>query len=187
MAANYRFMRKAFRLMNKAFMVPAFRLGLGRILGSPFGGYIMVIKTRGRVSGKTRYTPVNYAIANGCVYGIAGFGSVSHWVKNIQADPNVELMLPAGALACKAEILKGEAEKLPMLRQILINSGFAAVLFEGIIPSRISVDKLREMAKNYVIFRFRSYGIGSGAADQGGWLWVWPLLAALAFILWLLR
>ena len=47
-------MRKGFWVMNKVFMVPAFRLGLGAILGSPFGGYIMVIKTRGHLSGKTR-------------------------------------------------------------------------------------------------------------------------------------
>jgi hypothetical protein len=35
---------------------------------------IMVIRHKGRKSGKVRYTPVNYALADGCVYAIAGFG-----------------------------------------------------------------------------------------------------------------
>ncbi|MEX2160603.1 MAG: nitroreductase/quinone reductase family protein [Anaerolineales bacterium] len=185
MAQPYGFIRKAFRVLNKGFMVPAFRLGLGPILGSPFGGYIMVIKNRGHKSGKLRYTPVNYAIANGLVYCIAGFGKRSHWIKNLASNPQAELLLPGGALAASAEVVEEEREKLGMLRQILINSGFAAVLFEGIIASRVSEEKLREMATQYIVLRFRPVGLGSGPADQGGWLWVWPVAATIA-ILWLL-
>ncbi|MCL5428200.1 MAG: nitroreductase/quinone reductase family protein, partial [Chloroflexi bacterium] len=138
MATNYSLMRRGFRIMNRFFMVPLFRLGLGPILGSPVGGYIMVVKTHGRISGKTRYTPVNYAIAHGCVYCTAGFGKVSHWIKNLTSDPQVELLLPGGAVAANAEIVKQSKEKRAMLRQVLINSGFAAPIFGGINPFRVS-------------------------------------------------
>src|SRR3990172_4133777 len=104
-------MRKGFRIMNKFFMVPAFRLGLGPILGSPFGGYIMVLKTRGHKTGRWRYTPLNYAIANGSVYWIAGFGQVSHWYRNILAEPEVELILPATAVAGQAELVSDAGER----------------------------------------------------------------------------
>lgn len=180
-------MRKGFRLLNKSLMVPAFRLGLGPIIGSPLGGYIMVIKTRGRLSGRTRYTPVNYVIANGSVYCTAGFGKTSHWVKNMAADPQVELILPGGAVACKAEVVEETTEKLAMLRQVLINSGFAAILFEGVIPSHVSDEKLREMSIQYTVLRFRTNGIGAGALDQGGWFWIWPAAALIGVIYWLLR
>ena len=61
-------LRQFFRLLNRYFMVPVFRLGLGAFVGSPLGGYIMVVKTIGRKTGEARYTPVNYAIIDGNVY-----------------------------------------------------------------------------------------------------------------------
>ncbi len=57
--------RRIFRVLNKYFMVPMFRLGFAPLMGNPISGYIMVIKTIGRKSGKTRLTPVNYAIIDG--------------------------------------------------------------------------------------------------------------------------
>ncbi|MEX1247706.1 MAG: nitroreductase/quinone reductase family protein [Anaerolineales bacterium] len=187
MAANYGLMRKAFRVMNAAFMVPIYRLGLEPILGSPVGGYIMVIKTTGRLTGKTRYTPVNYAIANGSIYCTAGFGKASHWVRNLSADPNVELLLPAGAVTCQAEVVEDTQEKFRMLRQVLINSGFAAFVFGRINPFRVTTEKLNELTKEYIMLRFRPIGIGSGPADQGSWLWIWPTAAIIALIWWLRR
>lgn len=168
-------------------MVPAFRLGLGSLLGSPYGGYVMVIKQRGRRTQKTRFTPVNYAIRGGFVYCIAGFGKVSHWIKNIQSHPQVELLLPAGAIACDAEVVEDPQERLEMIRQVLVNSGFAAVLLEGINAARISEEKLAALSKDYVALRFRPTGIGAGPADPRGWFWVWPLAALIALLWWLLK
>lgn len=187
MADNYAFMRKSFRVLNKAFMVPAFRLGLGPLLQSPFGGYIMVIKNRGHISGKIRYTPVNYAIANGNVYCTAGFGKISHWVKNLTSDPQVELLLPGGTISATAEIVKQSKEKRAMLRQVMVNSGFAAYVFGGINVVKISEQKLAELTKEYIVLRLRPSGIGAGPADQGGWFWIWPAAAVIALIWWLIK
>lgn len=187
MASNYSFMRKSFRILNKAFMVPAFRLGLGPLLQSPYGGYIMVIKNRGHLSGKMRYTPVNYAIANGNVYCTAGFGKVSHWVKNLTDDPNVELLLPGGAIAASAEVVKQSKEKRSALRQVMINSGFAAYVFGGINAARVTEKKLTELTRDYIVLRFRPIGIGAGPSDPTGWFWLWPTAAIIALIWWLVR
>src|SRR3989304_9219733 len=135
-------MRRGFSIMNKFFMVPAFRLGLGPILGSPFGGYIMVLKTRGHKTGRWRYTPLNYAISNGNVYWIAGFGKVSHWYRNILAEPRVELILPAMAAAGKTEIVNDAAERQTVIRQVMINSGFAAFVFGGFNPYSLTDERL---------------------------------------------
>ncbi len=186
MASNYSFLRKGFRIMNRFLMVPLFRLGLGPMLGSPYGGYIMVVKTHGRLSGKTRYTPVNYAMANGCVYCTAGFGKVSHWFKNLSTDPHVELLLPSGAVAATAEIVDQVEEKRTALRQVLINSGFAAFLFGGFNPYRVSEQKLDELTRDYIVLRFRTSGIAAGPYDPGGWFWLWPTAALVALIWWLL-
>lgn len=178
------FLRRVFWLLNKFFMVPAFRLGLGPLFGSPYGGYVMVIKNRGYKSGRIRYTPVNYAIAHGQVFCAAGFGKMAHWYKNIMADPQVELILPGGTISAQAKIANGAPDSLDIMRQVMKNSGFAAFLFGGFNPFMCSDERLKEITKDYILLRFRSTGIGSGPWDAGGWMWLWPL-AGLALLIWL--
>lgn len=179
-----RILRGFFRLMNKFFMVPMFRLGLGSLVGNPITGYIMVLKMRGRKTGKLRYVPVNYAILDGCVYCISGFGKRSHWMYNLQADPHLELILPGGAIAGMAEDATQAPEGLRALRQVLKNSGIVG-LMAGLNAFTITDEKLQEKAGNYPILRIRPAGIGSGAADAGGWLWA--LFLALTIVIpWLI-
>jgi len=109
-------LRRIFFYLNKFFMVPMFRLGLGPFIGTPFGGYIMVLKVIGRKTGKTRYAPVNYAIANGNVYCLAGFGTISDWYRNLLAHPNIEVLLPGGAIAGIAEQVIDSNERLRLIR-----------------------------------------------------------------------
>ena len=49
--------RAAFRLLNRWFMTPVQRAGLGAWLGSPIGGYMLLLRVRGRRSGIVRETP----------------------------------------------------------------------------------------------------------------------------------
>ena len=78
-------MRRIFWFVNKYFMVPIFRLGFGPFFGNPYSGYIMVMKVIGRISGKTYFVPVNYAIWEGSVYCISGGRRTSDWFKNLMA------------------------------------------------------------------------------------------------------
>ena len=84
-------LRKVFWFLNRFFMVPAFRLGLAYFICNPIFGYIMVIKNTGRKSGKLYHTPTNYAIINGYVYCLSGFGRKAHWYLNLKANPEVEI------------------------------------------------------------------------------------------------
>ncbi|MGD8457170.1 MAG: nitroreductase family deazaflavin-dependent oxidoreductase [Anaerolineales bacterium] len=173
-------MRRVFRLLNRFFMVPIFRLGLGPFVGNPLTGYIMVLKTIGRKTGKTRYTPVNYALKNGCVYCMVGFGKASHWYKNLKANPNLEVILPSRPIAGVAEEVTDPEEALAVARQLFKNSGFA-VIFEGYLPFRaIPDEKIEAVLKRVRILRIRPVGVGSGASDPSGWLWLsWVALAIL--------
>lgn len=179
---NEELLRKFFWYINKYFMVPAFRLGLGRIMGNPLTGYIMVLKTTGRKTGKQRYTPVNYAILNGKVYCLAGFGKIAHWYRNLQAEPQVELILPGGAIMGKAEDVLDRDERLIVVRQVLKNGGFAGY-FYGFSPHSVSDDLLQKTTKEIPVIRISPVGVGIGPGDPGGWLWVlvfglmlWPIL-----------
>lgn len=146
-------LRRAFRLLNR-FMILMWKIGLGRMLNIwPAGfGRIMVIKHVGRKSGKVRLAPVNYAPIAGEIYCTAGFGAVSDWYRNIMANPSVELWLPEGKFPAKAEDISDSPERVFLLRQVLIASGFAAPLF-GINP-KISDEELAALSTDYRILHF---------------------------------
>ena len=58
-----------------------YRFGLGRLAS----GQVMVLTTRGRVTGRVRNTPLWYVRDGGKVCGISGWGTSSDWFKNVQA------------------------------------------------------------------------------------------------------
>ncbi|HAJ35386.1 MAG TPA: hypothetical protein DCL15_06795, partial [Chloroflexi bacterium] len=121
-------LRQGFKWLNR-YMVLHWRLGLGPIANrADLAGCIMILVHTGRKSGRLRRTPVNYAIIAGDVYCVAGFGHVADWYQNLLATPNVEVWLPAGWYAGVAEDVTGlpADEKATIMRQVLINSGFAA-------------------------------------------------------------
>ena len=95
--------RSRFKSMNMHYMVPVSRLSLLPWMVNPLVGYIMVLQTIGRKSGKPRQTPLNYALADGCIYCMAGFGVGTDWLANLKSNPNVEVRLPG-------TVVKGEAE-----------------------------------------------------------------------------
>jgi deazaflavin-dependent oxidoreductase (nitroreductase family) len=182
--AAMKILRALFRQLNRFFMVPVFRLGLGSVLGSPFGGYVMVMKMTGRKTGKKRYVPVNYLIADGCVYCLSGFGRHSHWYYNLRANPVLDVILPGGSIHGTAEEVTDPAVQQSVGREILKASGFAAFL-DGINPYSITEDKLAKTLHEMVVFRIRPSGIGAGPADYGGGAWItfWAAFILLVILL----
>lgn len=168
--------RRAFRALNRWFMVPCLRLGLGPLMGNPLSGYIMLIKTRGRKSGQLREAPVNYAILDGAVYCLAGWGAASHWLRNLEADPRVELLLPGRAVRGQAAIVTDPDEALRAMRAVLIAGGFAGFAF-GFNPRTAPDEALRAHLADAPVVRITATGLAAGPADSGGWLWA--LMAAL--------
>jgi deazaflavin-dependent oxidoreductase (nitroreductase family) len=174
-------LRRFFWLLNKFFMVPMFRLGFGPVFGNPFSGYVMVLRTVGRKTGRTRYTPVTYALANGCVYCLAGFGRISDWYRNVQAAPDIALILPAGAVAGRVEEVEDPAERLVVTRQIFKNAGFVGLL-EGFNPFRASDETIAAKTAEMPVLRIRPTGVASGPCDPGGWAWIWGPVLTIAAI-----
>jgi deazaflavin-dependent oxidoreductase (nitroreductase family) len=174
--------RAMFRMLNRFFMVPVFRLGLGSLVVSPFSGYIMVLRTIGHKTGKTRYVPVNYTVDGGCIYCFAGLGKAAHWYRNLQANPRVEAILPGGAVFGKAETVTDPAECLRRGRKVLRNAGFAG-FFGGVNPFTCTDDQLAGVLKAGLILRIRPAGIGSGPADPGGWGWILPWTIGLVCVI----
>jgi deazaflavin-dependent oxidoreductase (nitroreductase family) len=174
-------MRRIFWFINKFFMVPMFRIGLGFFFGNPLSGYIMVLKVVGRKSGKIRYAPVNYALHGGNIFCVSGGRQTSDWYRNLKATPLVEAILPAGSISGNVEEVLDAAERLVVIRQVLKNAGFAG-FFEGYNPFKISDVELEKKIADLPLLHIHPSGLGSGASDPGGWAWVW----SLAFTVWLI-
>jgi deazaflavin-dependent oxidoreductase (nitroreductase family) len=179
-------MRRIFWFLNKFFMAPMFRLGFGPFFGNPVSGYIMVLKAIGRKSGKVRYAPVNYAIYHGDIYCISGGRQTSDWYKNLLANPEIEVILPGGAIYGRVTETEAGTERIVIVRQILKNAGFAG-FFEGYNPFTITDEELAQKIADLPLLRIQPIGLGSGASDAGGWAWIWMVVATILLIVLLAR
>ncbi len=147
-------LRRFFHGMNR-FMVFMWKIGLGKAINvwPAVMGRIMIIKHRGRKSGKEYLTPVNYAIVDGEIYCLAGFGSLSDWYRNMLVNPRVELWLPEEKRIACAEDISDSPKRLFLLRQVIIASGFAGPLF-GINPKKVDDEQLDALSKEYRLVHF---------------------------------
>jgi deazaflavin-dependent oxidoreductase (nitroreductase family) len=169
-------LQQGFKYFNK-FMLLLWRLGLGPYVNySPkIGGRILVITHTGRKSGLSRQTPVNYAIVEDEIYCTAGFGKISDWYRNLKANPNLEIWLPDGGWwQAVAEEVTDPAKRLPLLREVLINSGFATFA-AGVDPYKLSDEALAEVTPEYRVLRIHRTQARTGPGGPGDLAWVWPL------------
>ncbi len=65
----------------------AYALGLGPVLGR----LLLLLTTTGRKSGRRRVTPLQYEELDGKIYVTAAWGLQADWVRNIRANPCVEV------------------------------------------------------------------------------------------------
>jgi deazaflavin-dependent oxidoreductase (nitroreductase family) len=148
------FQRALFRLFNRYIVVPAFQRNLGKYISNPITGNIMVIKTRGRKTGKTRYTPVYHALIGEDIYCYQGKHLKGQWYLNVLANPNVEVLLPGGTLTGVAEEVSDPKEAAYAIRQILKGSGVWAFLY-GFNPFTIEDGSLEKKVQQIPVIRIK--------------------------------
>ena len=172
-------LRNAFKLFNR-FMLLLWQLGLGNMVNMwPLvGGRILILTHTGRKTGLRRRTPVNYALVDGDIYCTAGFGHISDWYRNLKANPHVEVWLPDGWWFGIAEDVSESPNRLPLLRAVLIASGFAAYAAE-VNPRALSDDDLAEKTADYCLIKIHRTKACTGSDGPGQWAWIWPLLTFL--------
>jgi deazaflavin-dependent oxidoreductase (nitroreductase family) len=89
-----------------------YRMGLGGLLNR---FHIMILVTRGRISGLPRCTPVEYRQHGSKIYVISGWGDRAEWVRNLMVTPSVTVQQGGTALSACAEIVTNEGEALRAL------------------------------------------------------------------------
>ena len=174
--------QRGFRFVNRYLAAPGLRAGLGPLFHTPLNGSLMVLRTRGRTSGLWREAPLGYLILDGHVYCCAGFGYRTNWLRNLKADPRVEVLLPTLAVTGIAEEITDPAEWSRGMRALLASLGVISRAMIGDVR-RATDDELRTMAGGIPLVRIRVTGLGAGPFDPGGQGWILP---AAVSGLWLL-
>jgi deazaflavin-dependent oxidoreductase (nitroreductase family) len=178
-------MRPLFRFLSRYVLVPLYRLRLGWLVANPISGYAMIIRTKGRRTGRPRDATVMYAIGDGCVYCMAGWGPDTAWYRNVLAQPSVSLLMPGRIVAGVGEEVLAPSERAAALRRVLQSSGLSAFT-EGVNPWRDGDEALLANAVRKPVVRVRPVGepLIAGRFDPGGKGWLLGptlLLAAMAF------
>jgi deazaflavin-dependent oxidoreductase (nitroreductase family) len=113
-----------------------------------------VLAVRGRKSGEWRTIPVNLLVHDGERYLVAPRGE-TEWVRNIRAAGEGELRLGRAREPIRVVELV-DADKPPILRAYLQRWWFeVGRFFEG-VSRDASVERLREIASGFPIFRLVS-------------------------------
>lgn len=168
-------MLQGFRWGNQHVMLPMLRHRLvATWVGSPVIGYFLTLSTTGRRSGLVRRTPLNYAILDGHVYLLSGFGRRADWHRNLRADPRVTIALPGRALHGIALPVDDPAEAERAALAVARNCGFALV-FEGMNPWTATDEQLRaQLAGRPVVRVTASEPVVPGRHDPGSPWWLLP-------------
>lgn len=175
MARLLRPLQRAFLVLNRCFMAPALKAGLGRFIGNPVTGHLMLLRTRGWMTGLVREAPLGYVILDGDVYCVAGYGRTTPWYRNLYADPGVEVTLPDRSFHGTAEPVEDPAEWLRAYRALIVSFGLLGRAIRGDI--RALDDKtLLEVDRSLPIVRIRPTDppgpIVAGPWDPGGSGWL---------------
>jgi len=179
---------RAFKALNRYFMIPIHRAGLGAWLGSPIGGCMLLLRVRGRKSGIVRETPLNYLVADGSVWIVAGFGPKTEWYRNLLADPAVEVVLPTRRLAGTAVEVRSPAVRARILPALIRATGLPSFL-AGVNPWTATEAQVTDALDFVPLIRIDPADgwLDPGPDDPGGRAWIWRQALVLGASLLILR
>ena len=176
-------LRRGFLFTNRWLVVPSLRLGLGPLLGNPVTSYLMLLRTRGRRTGRRREVPLGYVIRDGVVYCVAGYGAQTPWYRNLLADPEVEVVLPGRTIRGRAEPVVDAETWLGAYRALIASFGLVGRLVVS-DPSQLDDATMLATHGGLPVIGIRPIDppgpVRPGRFDPGGTGWIATNLAALA-------
>lgn len=180
--------RRTFRFLNRWLTVPLLRSGLGAWLGTPIGGWILLLRVRGRRTGLIREVPLSYLIADGSAWVMVGFGHRCDWYRNLVADPEVEVLVPGRCLRCRAEEVV-DAETRATIIPALVRATGVPGYMSGCDPYRAPAAEVLRATASVPLIRLRPVGepLVAGPDDPGGLGWAWRQSVVAVILLALFR
>jgi deazaflavin-dependent oxidoreductase (nitroreductase family) len=142
------------------FKTPVFFYRIGLPI---FSGFILLLTTTGRKSGKPRQTPLEYRFEpeTGSYIVMAGWGGKTDWYRNAQANPNVHVRVGRRKFQAIAEPLPEEEVVAWLMRVAKVNPR-ALIMFSRWAGETLDGSEagLRRAAKYFPSLRLRPIDAG---------------------------
>ena len=181
--------RRAFMVANRFGMIQLHRAGLSAWIGNPLTGYQLLLTTTGRKSGQRRDAPLEYIVADGSAWVMAGYGPKTQWYRNLRADPRVEILLPGGrAIAAVADEVLDPAVRGRMIVALCRACGLPGFMI-GANPWTAPADEILRLVAWVPLIRITpvSGRLVAGPDDPGGLAWIPRQAIAPLATAWLAR
>lgn len=160
-------MRRGFLAVNRRVTAPLLRGGLGPLIANPATGSMLLLRTRGRRSGLVREAPLGYAVRDGEVLVVAGYGRSAHWFANALADPHVEVLLPGARLAGTAREVTDPDERREAFVATIRAMGVVGRATVGDVDTA-SRERLDELSSAFPVLAIAPTAVLDGPFDPGG-------------------
>ncbi|MHC1590815.1 MAG: nitroreductase family deazaflavin-dependent oxidoreductase [Candidatus Helarchaeales archaeon] len=145
---------KKWKKMNKYLMIPFYRVGLLPLFG--MGWIFLLLKTKGRKTGKIRWTPVEYHRIDGVIHVFASRGDKADWFKNMKANPDdVKVRHGFHWFKPRIEVVEDLDEKIKIFEWYVTKHPKAAKMLFGWLPKKDTIETtdLSPIAKMVKIIR----------------------------------
>ena len=128
--------------------------------GPVIGRIILLLTTTGRKSGKRRITPVQYEEIDGILYIGSARGTHADWVRNIAADPRIEVRVKNRHFRGEGELIQDPARVADYLQTRLEHHPrmVGAMMKMHHLPPNPSRAQLEELGKTLVVVALRPEG-----------------------------
>lgn len=170
-------LQRALNIANRASVAPLLRARLGWLLGTPFTGYLMLLRTRGRRTGLVREAPLGYVIRDGAVWCVAGYGETTPWYRNLLDEPAVEVILPTRRFRAIATPVDDATAWSVAFRALIRSFALVGLAVVGDV-SGLSDTELHDRYASLPIVRIVPVQgeppVRAGPFDPGGWGWLLP-------------
>ena len=163
-----------------------YRLGLGDLMNA---AHIMILGTRGRKSGLTRYTPVEYRRHGSKIYLYSAWGERPQWFQNMKDCPEVLVQQGRHTFAARATIVTNSGEALRVLHLFRRIAPFVYDPLIARLSARERIDErtLPDVSQAITIIRIDPI---PGTLDlhplPASLAWVWPALLATGVVMMLI-
>jgi deazaflavin-dependent oxidoreductase (nitroreductase family) len=159
-----------------------YRLGLGDLMNA---AHIMVLGTRGRKSGLTRYTPVEYRRHGSKIYLYSAWGERPQWFQNLMDCPEVFVQQGRHQFSAHASLVTNSGESLRVLH---LFRRIAPFVYDPLIARLSARDRIDERTLPDVSHEITIIRIDQipGTLDlrplPASLVWIWPTLLALGVV-----
>ncbi|MBC8335139.1 MAG: nitroreductase family deazaflavin-dependent oxidoreductase [Anaerolineales bacterium] len=123
-----------------------YAIGLGPLIGK----IILLLTTTGRKSGLKRVTPLQYEKIDGKYYLGSARGLKADWVRNIQANPNVEIRVKSLSFQGQAEVVTDQSRFADFIETRLERHPFMlGLIMQKVhaLPKRPTREQLEKLAE----------------------------------------